>query len=185
MSTHDIPVIGFVAPSGMGKTTLVRQVVAGLRARRQRVGYLKHAHHRFDLDTPGKDSYAIREAGAHQTLLASKARWALQVENEEQDQDPDLGAMLARFERERLDIVVVEGFKHAQYPKIEVHRAARGQSPLYPDDTAIIAVASDAPLPVLPHPILLPLNRPDVVVDFLIERWETLRFRFTDPRSGH
>jgi molybdopterin-guanine dinucleotide biosynthesis protein B len=86
--------------------------------------------------------------------------------------------MLARFERDRLDIVVVEGFKHATYPKIEVHRPAFGQEPLYPDDSQIIAVASDAPLGVAPHPVVLPLNQPEVIVDFLMARREVLRYPF-------
>jgi hypothetical protein len=90
-------VVGFVAPSGTGKTTLVRQVVAILDGRGLRVGYLKHAHHRFDLDVPGKDSYEVREAGARQTLLASKTRWALQVQNPVQGEDPDLYRMLSRL----------------------------------------------------------------------------------------
>ena len=152
-----LPVVGFVAPSGSGKTTLLRRLVAALHARGQRVGYLKHAHHRFDLDRPGKDSYELRAAGAAQTLLASRERWALQVENTQKGTDPDLESMLARFERERLDLVLVEGFKHAHYRKIEVYRAALGQPPLYPNDPEIIALVTDDPPPVTPHPPLFSL----------------------------
>ncbi len=96
-TTENRPVIGFVAPSGSGKTTLLRRLVAVFHARGLRVGYLKHAHHTFDLDVPGKDSFEIRAAGAVQTLLASRERWALQVENPLKETDPDLRAMLARF----------------------------------------------------------------------------------------
>jgi molybdopterin-guanine dinucleotide biosynthesis protein B len=170
-----IPVVGFVAPSGMGKTTLVRRVVAVLDGRGLRVGYLKHAHHRFDLDVPGKDSFEVREAGARQTLLASKARWALQVQNPVQGEDPDLDRMLSRFELDSLDLVLVEGFKHADYPKIEVHRPTAGEAPLYPADPCIIAVATDAPLVVAPPRVLLPINGPEVVADFILSRLETIR----------
>ncbi|MTW20006.1 molybdopterin-guanine dinucleotide biosynthesis protein B [Allochromatium palmeri] len=169
-SRPDVPVLGFVAPSGSGKTTLLRRLVAALQAQGLRVGYLKHAHHSFDLDRPGKDSYEIRAAGAAQTLLASRERWALQVENDHKGEDPDLDAMLARFERDRLDLVLVEGFKHARYPKIEVYRAALGQPPLYPDDPEIIALASDDPPPVTPHPPVLPLNDIAELVEFIFKR---------------
>jgi molybdopterin-guanine dinucleotide biosynthesis adapter protein len=176
-----IPVVGFVASSGMGKTTLVRQVVAILDGRGLRVGYLKHAHHRFDLDVPGKDSFEVREAGARQTLLASKARWALQVQNPLQGEDPDLHRMLSRFELDRLDLVLVEGFKHADYPKIEVHRPAAGEAPLYPADPGIIAVATDAPLAVTPPLVVLPLNTPEAVADFILSRIQTIRLPIPSP----
>lgn len=172
-----IPVVGFVAPSGTGKTTLVRQVVAVLSERGLRIGYLKHAHHRFDLDVPGKDSYEVREAGAHQTLLASRARWALQVQNPVQGEDPNLDRMLSRFELERLDLVLVEGFKHAHYPKIEVHRPTCGEAPLYPGDPGIIAVATDAPLALEPPLVVLPLNTPEAVADFILSRLDEVRVR--------
>jgi molybdopterin-guanine dinucleotide biosynthesis adapter protein len=176
MSEKRIPVVGFVAPSGTGKTTLVRQVVALLSDRGLRVGYLKHAHHRFDLDIPGKDSYEVRAAGAQQTLLASKTRWALQVENPSKGEDPDLNRMLSLFDMERLDLVLVEGFKHAIYPKIEVHRPALGQAPLYPDDPNIIAVATDAPIEGEGLPILLPLNESETVAEFVLSHLDELRY---------
>ncbi len=172
-----IPVIGFVAPSGMGKTTLVRGVVVDLTGRGLRIGYLKHAHHRFDLDTPGKDSFEVRECGARQTLLASRTRWALQAENPVQDEDPDLGRMLCRFELDRLDLVVVEGFKHALYSKIEVYRPSMGQEPLYPTDPGIIAVATDAPLAGAAVPTVLSLQHPETVAAFILTRLDTIRMR--------
>lgn len=173
MSSESLPVIGFVAPSGSGKTTLLRAVVSELHARGIRVGYLKHAHHTFDLDIPGKDSFEIRSAGAAQTLLASRERWALQVENAEKGVDPDLTLMLDRFERDSLDLVLVEGFKHASYEKIEVYRAALGQAPLYPRDPEIIAVATDDPPPETPHPQILPLGDAVAIVDFILRRCGT------------
>jgi molybdopterin-guanine dinucleotide biosynthesis adapter protein len=170
MTSLQPPVVGFVAPSGSGKTTLLREVVAVLHRRGLRVGYLKHAHHSFDLDIPGKDSYEIRAAGAAQTLLASRTRWALQAERPAPAGDPDLGEMLLRFETDRLDLVLVEGFKHARYDKIEVYRAALGQPPLYPADPDIIAVATDDPLPESPHPAVLPLGDPDSIADYILAR---------------
>ncbi len=170
MRPDPLPVIGFVAPSGSGKTTLLRRLVAALNARGVRVGYLKHAHHTFDLDLPGKDSFEIRAAGAAQTLLASRERWALQVENGLKGEDPDLAGMLSRFECDALDLVLVEGFKHARYDKIEVYRAALGQAPLYPGDGDIVAVATDDPLPIEPHPPILPLSDLDPLRDFILRR---------------
>ncbi|MBK1640990.1 molybdopterin-guanine dinucleotide biosynthesis protein B [Chromatium okenii] len=164
-----VPVIGVVAPSGSGKTTLLRQLVAVLRQRGLRIGYLKHAHHSFDLDVPGKDSFELRAAGAAQTLLASRERWALLVE-EPAAVDPDLNAMLARFETAQLDLILVEGFKHARYPKIEVYRAATGQPVLYPTDPDIIAVASAEPLPVVPHPPHLPLQDVPAIAAFILRQ---------------
>jgi molybdopterin-guanine dinucleotide biosynthesis protein B len=122
------------------------------------------------LDIPGKDSYEIRAAGAAQTLLASRERWALQVENAVKGMDPDLAAMLARFESSGLDLVLVEGFKHARYDKLEVYRAALGQAPLYPQDGNIIAVVSDDPLPVSPHPPRLALSDLEAIADFVRRR---------------
>lgn len=185
MRIQTLPVIGFVAPSGSGKTTLLRRLVAVLHARGLRVGYLKHAHHTFDLDVPGKDSFEIRTAGAAQTLLASRQRWALQVE-EDAGTDPDLHAMLARFESDGLDLILVEGFKHARYPKIEVYRAVLGQAPLYPGDPDIIAVATADPLPDAVHPPVLPLNDAEVIADFIVARADLMSrtdFELTDQQG--
>jgi len=183
MSTARVPVIGFVAPSGSGKTTLLKKLVPALRKRGLRVGYLKHAHHSFDLDVPGKDSYEIREAGAQQTLLASSQRWALQVEKREKGDDPVLEDMLARFESDRLDLVLVEGFKHAAYPKIEVHRTVVGKPPLYPEDSDIIAVATDRALPRGSHPPELPVEDPEAIADFVLRRLESGLAVRADPRA--
>lgn len=162
-----LPVIGFVAPSGSGKTTLLKQLVPMLRDRGLRIGYLKHAHHRFDIDVPGKDSYELRAAGARQVLLASQRRWALQSEPVEPGRDPELGEMLQRFDADRLDLILVEGFKHAAYPKIEIYRPALGQPPLYPQDPDILALVTDRDLPGADHPPRLPLDDPAAVADFV------------------
>jgi len=161
-------VIGVVATSGSGKTTLLRRLVPLLVAKGLRVGYLKHAHHGFDLDVPGKDSYELRAAGAAQTLLASDERWALQAEQAVKGRDPDLAEMLRRFDGSHLDLILVEGFKHAAYPKIEVYRSALGRPPLYPHDPDIIAVATDVPVPGDAGIPFLSLDDPRGVVELIL-----------------
>jgi molybdopterin-guanine dinucleotide biosynthesis protein MobB len=186
MSETPIPALGFVGPSGSGKTTLVRALVRVLGDRGLRLGYLKHAHHRFDLDVPGKDSFEIRAAGADQTLLASRERWALQVENRAKGAEPDLWEMLERFEGDRLDLVLVEGFKHAAYPKIEVYRTEVGEPPLYPEDPDIIAVAGDLAAEAPPRggaaPTWLPLDDPPRIAAFILEHLGSLGLELPDPR---
>lgn len=167
MQLFQLPVIGFVAPSGTGKTTVLRKLLPVLTSRGLRIGYLKHAHHSFDLDVPGKDSYEIREAGARQTLLASRERWALQSENKDKGEDPSLTDMLGRFDTDRLDLILVEGFKHASYPKIEVHRTSMGKTLLYPEDANVIAVVTDSSLRGEDHPPELPSEDLEAIADFV------------------
>lgn len=178
MSGVGLPVMGFVGRSGSGKTTLLRRVVAQLSAGGLRVGYLKHAHHTFDLDVPGKDSFEIRAAGAAQTLLASRERWALLVEQPGSGSDPDLEEMLGRFESDGLDLILVEGFKHAGYPKIEVFRAACGHPPLFPADADILAIATDDPIASPGGRAVLPLADPGAVAAFVLAH---LRSAGRDP----
>jgi molybdopterin-guanine dinucleotide biosynthesis protein MobB len=139
-----LPVLGFAAFSGTGKTTLLKQLIPLLAARGVRVGVIKHAHHNFDIDKPGKDSFELRKAGAHQMLIASSQRQALMTENST-PQEPRLDDLITRLDRGKLDLVLVEGFRQAPFPKIELHRQALGKTLLYPQDTDIIAVASDHP----------------------------------------
>lgn len=147
------PVLGFAAFSGTGKTTLLVQLLPRLRAAGLRIGMIKHAHHKFDVDVPGKDSYELRKAGASQMLVTSSRRWALMTDLDE-ERDPVLQEMLDRLDQGGLDLVLVEGFKHEAFPKIELHRPAMGSPLLYPQDASVIAVATDAPLP---EPAGLPL----------------------------
>ena len=141
-------VVGFCGPSGVGKTTLIEGVIAALRAAGQRVSVIKHAHKRFDIDRPGKDSFRHREAGATEVLIASAQRLALLREFEVEGL-PSVHQLLA--ELSPVDWVLVEGYKHADLPKVEVWRAALGQAPLYPDDPFVALIATDAPaaLPVV------------------------------------
>ena len=165
-------VAGFAGFSGAGKTTLVEQLIPCLRGRGLRVSVIKHAHHRFDIDHPGKDSWRHRQAGANEVLLASDTRLALQRE-EDRPREAVVLAELAQLDA-RADWVLIEGFKDAPLPKIEVWRApAPGQAPrpvLYPHDPFVVAVATDAPagLPQPPRQPVLDLNAPAQVADWLL-----------------
>ncbi len=169
MGAGEIPAIGFVAPSGSGKTTLLRKLVPLLRQRGLRIGYLKHAHHGFALDRPGKDSYEVAAAGARQVMLVSGEHWALlsRANERAEDHPGGLDALRARFDAQSLDLLLIEGFRSAAVPKIEVYRAATGKTPLYPEDDGICAVVTDDPLPVEPHPTVLPLKDPQALADFI------------------
>ena len=160
------PVLGFAAFSGTGKTTLLVQLLPRLRAAGLRVGMIKHAHHKFDVDVPGKDSYELRKAGASQMLVTSSRRWALMTDLDE-ERDPVLQEMLDRLDQAHLDLVLVEGFKHEAFPKIELHRPSTGNPLIHPEDTNVIAVASDAPLAVPPGMPLLDLNDVAAIADFV------------------
>lgn len=142
-------VIGLAGWSGAGKTTLLRQLIPVLVAQGLRVSTLKHAHHDFDVDQPGKDSWEHRQAGALEVLVASAQRWALMHELRG-DPEPDLPTLLTRLSP--VDMVLVEGFKRGLHPKIEVFRATVGKPPLYPGDPSVVAVASDGAIPGLRLP---------------------------------
>lgn len=160
-------VVGFSGYSGAGKTTLVEQVVARLRLAGQRVSVIKHAHHSFDIDHPGKDSWRHREAGAHEVLIASNQRLAL-IREYEQPREPGVHELIQ--ELSPCDWVLVEGFKHADLLKIEVWRAEAAKPAQYPEDPFIVAIATDSP-DRLPQPTGLPLidlNDPDAVVEHLL-----------------
>ncbi|EGQ7681980.1 bifunctional molybdopterin-guanine dinucleotide biosynthesis adaptor protein MobB/molybdopterin molybdotransferase MoeA [Vibrio parahaemolyticus] len=140
--TLNIPIIGFAAYSGTGKTTLLEALVPKLTEAGLRIGMLKHAHHNFDVDKPGKDSYRLRKAGASQMLIASRNRFALMTET--QEAEAEFEYLLTRFDEDKLDVVLVEGCKNIAFPKIELHREEVGKPWLYPHDDNIIAIASDS-----------------------------------------
>lgn len=168
---NPLPVLGFcAAASGAGKTTLLVALIPALKQRGLRVSVIKHAHHDFDIDQPGKDSYRLRHAGAVQTLVGSSRRWALMTELSQVpggSAEPDLTELLAQLDISWVDLVIVEGFKTAVIPKIEVHRPNMGLPLLAATDRHIVAIASDAPvessLPVLD------LNDAEAVTDFLVD----------------
>lgn len=165
-TTHICPILGFAAFSGTGKTTLLTQLIPLLRAEGIRVGLIKHAHHDFDIDKPGKDSYELRKAGAAQVLVASSQRWALMVETPNQP-EAQLGELITRLDQTALDLILVEGFRHVPFTKIELHRPALGHPLLCKEDNAIIAVASDAPLDLPNNLPLLDLNNPAAIARFI------------------
>jgi molybdopterin-guanine dinucleotide biosynthesis protein B len=144
-------IIGLAGWSGAGKTTLLTRLIPHLIGQGLRVSTVKHAHHSFDLDMPGKDSWAHRQAGAKQVLVSAAQRWALMTENRD-NPEPDLDFLLGQLSP--VDLVIIEGFKRAPYPKIEVHRAANAKPWLHPDDTDIRAIAADTPQTALPQAAL-------------------------------
>lgn len=158
-------VIGIAGWSGAGKTTLLTRVIPCLTARGLRVSTIKHAHHAFDIDQPGKDSHTHRMAGATEVLVSSANRWALMHELRDED-EMTLDALLARLSR--VDLVLVEGFKRETHPKLEVFRAAVGKRPLHPDDPNIVAVASDGP--VATRVPVVSLDDVEAVADILLAK---------------
>lgn len=157
-------IFGFAGYSGSGKTTLIEQLIPLFTARGLRVSLIKHAHHTFDVDTPGKDSYRHRHAGCTEVLVTSSRRWVLMHELRGAA-EPDLNQQLMHLSP--CDLVLVEGFKHDPIPKIEVYRAVVGEPLLHPHDTNIVAVASDAKLDTaLPQ---LDLNQPPAIAAFMLK----------------
>lgn len=158
-------VFGFAGYSNSGKTTLIEMLIPRFVERGLRISLIKHAHHGFDLDRPGKDSYRHREAGATEVFLVSSKRWVLMHELRDEE-EPSLEHQISLMAP--CDLVLVEGFKYTAIPKIEVHRPANGKPLLYPENPNIIAIATDAPLEA-PLPVL-DLNDIDAVADFILKQ---------------
>lgn len=170
MSASNTPLLGFCAyGSGAGKTTLLTRLIPLLAARGLRISVIKHAHHTFDIDHPGKDSFRLREAGAVQMLLGSRRRWALMTElRDEARIEPSLAELRMHLDGSLADLILVEGFKHEAIPKIEIHRPAMNTPLLAEQDDNIIAVASDGAVATgLP---VLDLNDAAAIADF-IQHW--------------
>jgi molybdopterin-guanine dinucleotide biosynthesis adapter protein len=145
-------IIGLAGWSGSGKTTLVTKVIPVLVGRGLKVATVKHAHHEFDTDQPGKDSWLHRKAGACEVAIVSSRRWAI-VHELGDEPEPPLADVLAKLSP--VDLVIVEGFKRHAHPKLEVYRAEVGKPLLHPDDDCIVALATDAPLPQAQVPVLM------------------------------
>ncbi|EKM6458204.1 molybdopterin-guanine dinucleotide biosynthesis protein MobB [Cronobacter dublinensis] len=161
-----IPLLGIAAWSGTGKTTLLKALIPLLREKGIRPGLIKHTHHDMDVDTPGKDSYMLRKAGAAQTLVASAKRWALMTETPD-EAEPDLYYLASRMDSSQLDVILVEGFKHDEIAKIMLFRKAAGrEATALTPDAHTIAIASDIPLPGNDLPVLN-LNDPAQIATFI------------------
>jgi molybdopterin-guanine dinucleotide biosynthesis protein B len=158
-------VLGIVGWSGSGKTTLLTAILPLLRRVGLRVSTIKHTHHDFDMDRPGKDSFRHREAGAHEVLIASGSRWALL--HEVQGPEPSLPELLTKLDP--VDFVLVEGYKTHPFPKLEVHRPLLGKPALWANMPDIIAVASDSDVDIGQR-AMLPLNEPETVAKWIV-RW--------------
>jgi molybdopterin-guanine dinucleotide biosynthesis protein B len=163
-------VIGLAGWSGSGKTTLLTRIIPRLVARGITVSTVKHAHHNFDVDQPGKDSYRHRIAGATEVLVASERRFALMHELRGAP-ELDIADLLKKLSP--VDLVIIEGWKVADYVKLEVFRRELGKSPLHPDDPRIVGIASDAPFPQSGLPVV-PLADIDTVLDLILEKAEPL-----------
>ncbi|HFC91859.1 MAG TPA: molybdopterin-guanine dinucleotide biosynthesis protein B [Leucothrix mucor] len=167
MSKKQPLLIGFVAYSGTGKTTLLCKLIPLLKDKGLRIGVIKHAHHDFDIDHPKKDSYALRKSGADTLLIASHKRTAIIIEHPEVSAEPSFEDALVNIPSADLDLLLVEGFKHADYPKIELHREALNKPYLYPTDPHIIGIACDHDL--APSRLIqqFDLNQPQQIADFI------------------
>jgi molybdopterin-guanine dinucleotide biosynthesis protein B len=158
-------IIGLAGWSGSGKTTLIKKLIPSLIARGSSVSTLKHAHHGFDLDRPGKDSFFHRAAGATEVIISSAKRWAVLHELREEP-EWDLPALVAKMSP--VDLVLVEGFKRDAFPKLEIHRAANGKPLIHPDDPHIVAIAADIALPQAKIPVI-DLNDVEAIADLLLK----------------
>ena len=170
---YDKPLLGFAAFSGTGKTTLLLKLIPELKQRGLRIAVIKHAHHNFDMDTPGKDSYELRKAGAVPMLICSSHRTVITIENEIET-DPELQQILTHIPADSVDMILVEGFKKWPFDKIELHRESTGKPLMYPDDENIIAIAHDNKAPLkntdLPQ---LDINNINAIADFVIQYRKT------------
>ena len=173
-------VVGFSGYSGSGKTTLVEKLIPALKMRGLRVSVVKHAHHRFDIDHPGKDSFRHREAGAFEVVVASQNRLAL-IREFEQPTELTVHHLIAEL-YEGVDWVLVEGFKHSDLLKIEIWRASSGKPARFMDDDFIVAIATDSPgqLPVATLRPVLDLDDADALADYLINNQERFHYSFED-----
>jgi len=180
LSNAIVPVVGFVAPSGTGKTQLLKALIARLKVDNFTVAVVKHSHHNFDIDKPGKDSYELRMSGASQMLIASKHRWAMIHEYENTEHEFSLNTLIKKLDQTALDIILVEGFKFECFPKIEIYRSDSsstkpGQEPLFLSDPDIIAIATDQSFFPKTKVTLLDINNMQQVSQFIIQYFSLKR----------
>ena len=165
--TSPVPILGFAAYSGTGKTTLLRQLIPVLKDKNITVAVIKHAHHRFDIDIPGKDSYEIRQAGAQQVLVSSRNLMALMEVQTAEITEPQLSDLIPRLNTSAVDLILVEGFKDDAFPKIELHRPSLDKPLLHSNDEKIIAIAVDAPFNNTQAIKQLDLNNIDEIANYI------------------
>lgn len=162
------PVIGFLAYSGTGKTTLLKKLIKLFRERHIRIAVIKHAHPDFEIDHPGKDSFELRKAGANQMLICSGKRKAMITEFTSFQQEPSLNKLINELDHENIDLVLVEGFTREHFTKIELHRENLHKPFLFENDNDIIALATDHPINSESDITLLDLNNPEAIADFIV-----------------
>ncbi|MFT5658062.1 MAG: molybdopterin-guanine dinucleotide biosynthesis protein MobB [Gammaproteobacteria bacterium] len=170
MISTNIPIVGFSAFSGTGKTTLLKQIIPLLKQRKLRLAVVKHAHHHFELDQPGKDSYEIRKSGADHTIICTTTRMAQITEFPTPEQEPSLQEIVNALNPNKIDLVLVEGYKHIPFTKIELHRSELKKPYLHPDDPSIVAIACDAPLPGPSNIAVLDINDIQRIAQFIYQR---------------
>ena len=170
-------IFGMIGWSGSGKTTLIKLLIPELIKRGFTVSSMKHTHHNFDIDKPGKDSYEHRMAGASQVLITGRQRWALLSENFN-DPEPTIDQLLSRMDP--VDIVLIEGFKTCSHPKMEVFRSTLGKRLLAKDDPTIVSIASDAPVANTKVPVI-DLNNLLKISDFIIEYCDLIKSKVNGP----
>ncbi|MFQ3789698.1 molybdopterin-guanine dinucleotide biosynthesis protein B [Halomonas sp. A29] len=172
-----LPLLGIAAWSGTGKTTLLESLLPRLAARGLRTAVIKHAHHGFDVDQPGKDSHRLRQAGATPMLVASRARWAMMMETPEQE-EADLAQLIEAMRPQHPDLILVEGFKAWPLPKLELYREALGKTLRVAEDPWVKAVASHPPVSVPAGVDWLALDDLDAIAEWVASwpsRWPTER----------
>jgi molybdopterin-guanine dinucleotide biosynthesis protein B len=162
------PVLGFAAYSGSGKTTLIRKLIPEMISRGIHPAIVKHAHHDFDIDYPGKDSFELRKAGAKQVLVGSDQRWAMVVETPSSG-EAEFTDFLARLDLNHTNVILVEGFRHVRFPKIEVYRQELKRDLFYLEDNSIIAVATDCTAAIDGEIPVIELDRTDKLADFIVD----------------
>ncbi len=184
MENAHIPILGFAAFSGTGKTTLLTKLIPLLKNNGIRIGLIKHSHHNFEIDKPGKDSYLLRKAGASPVMLVSSHRRAIITEFSHIE-EPKLNEQLKQFDQSELDLILVEGFKAEHFPKIELHRPSLQNKLIFPQDPNIIAIATDEAIKITPSntdlsarqitqlslPPSLNINHPVHIKEFILKHF--------------
>ena len=159
--------LGFCAFSGTGKTTLLTQLIPILTRDGIKLSVIKHAHHNFDIDHEGKDSYELRQAGASQMLISSSRRWALMSELDEHEPELSLTQLIEKIDHSNTDLILVEGFKKEAIPKIELHRPSLGHPLMCINDNNVIAIATDESCTLPEHVVCLNLNQTNEIAHFI------------------